>query len=154
MVQKRNARFNASPQYSNTLKYPECEISKDPNEWKYVEWTLRPKIIAEPPMDKLNLPSGWVPPTASPNDYPYFIRRTKNHMLPVHLYIGFRGYKRVTRISRIEGDIWALEAELKVHIEQNRQRVIGSQINEPASTIKFRGDHVNLVKNWLLEKGF
>ena len=42
--------------------YTDVEISKSPEEWKYVERLLPSKIIPKP-QPKVEYPSGWKPPT-------------------------------------------------------------------------------------------
>ncbi|KAI4487131.1 hypothetical protein M0802_012005 [Mischocyttarus mexicanus] len=151
---KRWSSYRSSPIYKDPSHYTDYEISADPVEWSYVKRLMRYKVIPKPKSTDENLPSGWKPPTAKPNDYPYFIRRSKNHMLPVYLNRYFRGTRRVTVIRRIEGDIWKLEEELKQLIKETKKRTTGSRINEMSGDIRFRGDFVSLVKQWLLDKGF
>lgn len=41
------------------------------------------------------------------SNLPYFVARTKNHMVPVYLRLEeVRGIRKVTIIRHIEGDIW------------------------------------------------
>jgi len=54
---------------------------------------------------------------ALPTDYPYFIERTKNYMRPVYLTRNSKGTKRITKITKIQGDIWTLERDMKRYIE-------------------------------------
>jgi len=89
-----------------------------------------------------------------PTDYPYFIERTKNYMQPVYLTRNPRGTKRITKITKIQGDIWTLERDMKRFIEECTGRKIASQIHEFAGVIKFKGDYVNRVKEWMDTKGF
>lgn len=92
---------------------------------------------------------------ASPTDNPYFIRRTKNYMLPVYLDITYRGVRKITIISKIEGDIWALEHDLRTRLENYKaKRIFASQIYEFSGMIKFKGDYVSRIKEWMEMKGF
>lgn len=63
-MQIRGIRPNASPRIDelDISKLPEFEISKDPNEWQYVERLLTSgKIVPEPKKFDKKAPSGWIP---------------------------------------------------------------------------------------------
>lgn len=75
-------------------------------------------------------------------------------MQPVYLMISHRGMKKVTRMSKIQGDIWTLEQDLRQYLEKRMRRKMASRIHEVAGTITLKGDYVNRVKNWLNIKGF
>lgn len=92
--------------------------------------------------------------TALPKDTPYFVERTKNYMQPVYLQVNLRKVKRVTKIRKIQGDIWKLDQDLKEYIEDITKQKIASQIFEFAGLIILRGDHVSRVKKWMDMKGF
>jgi len=47
-----------------------------------------------------------------------------------------------------------LERDLKAHLNKLKGNTIVSQVHEVAMFIKFRGDHVLAVKDWLLKTGF
>ncbi|XP_015179927.1 PREDICTED: probable 39S ribosomal protein L49, mitochondrial [Polistes dominula] len=153
-ISKRWSSYKSSPIYKDPSHYTDYEISTDPVEWDYVKRLMKNKVIPKPTSTDQNLPSGWKPATAKPNDYPYFIQRTKNHMLPIYLARSFRGMRRITHVRKIQGDIWKLEEELKKHIEETKKRTVGSRVNEMVGEIKFRGDFVSCVKQWFLDKGF
>lgn len=153
-IYKRWSNYKSSPTYKGPSHYTDYEISTDPVEWSYVNRLMRYKVIPKPKTTDTTLPSGWKPATAKPSDYPYFVQRTKNHMVPVYLQRTFRGMRRVTFICKIEGDIWKLEKELKEHILKSKKKTIGSRVNEMVGEIRFRGDFVSCVKQWLLDRGF
>ncbi|XP_031849251.1 mitochondrial ribosomal protein L49 [Nomia melanderi] len=153
-IQKRWGTYKSSPEYDENLKYADYEVTRDPEEWKYVKRLLKPKLIPEPKFENKSYPSGWKPPTSKPGDHPYYVQRTKNYMLPVYLEISFRGLRRITTIKKIQGDIWTLEAELKQYLETATNKIIGIRINELTGEIKLRGDYVSLVKEWMHSKGF
>lgn len=76
-------------------------------------------------------------------------------MQPVYLEISNRGMKRLTTIKKIQGDIWALDRDIKKYLTESLiKRAPPSQINEFAGVIKFKGDWVNRVKDWMNLKGF
>ncbi|KAH0954321.1 hypothetical protein HN011_005515 [Eciton burchellii] len=151
---KRWSSYKSSPTYKTPDHYTDYEITSDPNEWKYVERTFRYKVIPKPPMGNIELPSGFKPVQASPRDNPYFIERTKNYMQSVHLLLCNKGVRKITRINKIQGDIWMLEHDIKEFIEKNVGEKLATQINEYAGTIKIRGDYVNRIKEWMDMKGF
>lgn len=135
----------------NTL--PNVKVEQNPAEWKYVEEILAPLIIPQPTV-KSQYPSGWKPQTIDPKSTPYFIKRNRNHMVPVHLRITFRGTRRHTCIRGIQGDIWKLETELRVFLEDYLKKKMSMRVNEFNGELRILGDHVNLVKHFLTEKGF
>lgn len=75
-------------------------------------------------------------------------------MIPVYLIISFRGTRRQTKVRRIQGDIWAFEADLRAFLEDHLKRNMSMRVNEFTGDIKILGDYVNLVKHFLSEKGF
>lgn len=145
--------FQSSHPIYDGSAYPEVEVLKNPPEWKFVERLLPRKIVPKP-IPKEEYPSGWKPQTIDINQTDYFIARTKNHMVPVYLIRKFRGMRRLTVVRRVQGDIWALEAELKAAIEKHIGKMIITRVNEMSSQIYFKGDYVNFVKEYLLKKGF
>lgn len=98
--------------------------------------------------------------SAKPGDYPYFIERSKNHMLPVYfkrkMMQEYKDYwmEEVTILRRVRGDIWAVYEELKDLIQQERRCSIPCIVRESNSSIYFKGEHVYLIEQWLLKKGF
>lgn len=75
-------------------------------------------------------------------------------MIPVYLEISYRGMRRLTVIRKINGNIWELESQLKKYLGDKTGKAIGVRVNELIGEIKFRGDYVSLVKDWLDKKGF
>lgn len=132
---------------------PDIEIIKNPPEWKYVERVLRRKIIPVPE-SKAEYPSGWTPQQPTAFQQPYFVTRTRNYMVPVYLRIGHRGWKRTTTIKNITGDIWTLYHDVMHHIKEYMARDERAQVNEFTRQIIINGDYVNLIKDFLISKGF
>lgn len=94
---------------------------------------------------------------AVPEKLPYFVERTKNHMVPVYLQILDRGIGRRTLIRRVEGDLYKLADELVDYLKtqpRNDYRVIGVKVEEIKRRISLRGDFVEYTKQFLLDKGF
>jgi len=75
-------------------------------------------------------------------------------MQSVHLLLSNKGVKKITRISKIQGDIWKLEHDMKKFVEKSTGKKLDIQIYEFAGVIKIRGDYVNRVKEWMNVKGF
>lgn len=148
----RHSSFRSSQPVADLSEYPEVEIVKNPIEWKFVE-NLLPNLIIPEPKEKSEYPSGWKPQNFNPKSE-YFIGRTRNHMMPVYLFINHRGMRRLTKIRRIQGDIWKLESELKIVIEKQFGKKIISRVNEMSGQIAFKGDFVGIVNKYLTEKGF
>lgn len=153
-IPRRWSSYKSSPTYTKPEDYTEYEITKDPNEWKYIERLLRYKVVPKPPTEDVELPSGYKPARASPMDYSYFIERNRNHMLPVHLNISGDGQKKITKVGKIQGDIRALDRDIKKYIQERTGRTPFSKIHEFAGIIKFKGDCVNRIKDWMNMKGF
>ena len=98
-------------------------------------------------------------------------------MIPVYLnFEAVRGERKITIVRHIEGDIWVsysslnhpktlgihdisfflkeLERRLKQHLGKLNGKPTVSQVHEVAMFIKFKGDHVSVVKEWLTDCGF
>lgn len=61
-IQKRWGSFRNSSQYEDPTKYTDYKITKDPQEWEYVQRLLKPKTIPVPCLENKDYPSGWKPP--------------------------------------------------------------------------------------------
>ncbi|XP_011264939.1 probable 39S ribosomal protein L49, mitochondrial isoform X1 [Camponotus floridanus] len=153
-IQRRWSSYKSSPTYTDSKNYTDYEITNDPNEWKYVERLFRYKVVPKPPTGDVKLPSGYKPACASPTDYPYFIQRTRNHMQPVYLGITHRGMRRLTTVKNIQGNIWELDHDIKIYLKKRLRVAPPSQIHEFSGVIKYKGDYVNRIKDWMNIKGF
>uniref|UniRef100_A0A1B6GTW6 Large ribosomal subunit protein mL49 n=1 Tax=Cuerna arida TaxID=1464854 RepID=A0A1B6GTW6_9HEMI len=153
-LQTRGVSYKNSRLVEDDSSYTEFEVFHNPEEWKYVERLLPIKWIPDP-KPKENYPSGWIPQKADPDKTPYFIERTKNHMLPVYLKFGDRRRQQHTKIRKIEGDIWRFSEELVQYIKPLMgYTTIGVKVEELRRTITLRGDYVEYTKRFLIEKGF
>lgn len=151
----RHSSFRSSEPIGNIEKdHPQVEILRNPIEWKYVENILAKSIVPEPEK-KEEYPSGWKPQLENEiiQKLPYFVGRTKNHMIPVYLNTTFRGTRRITKLRRIQGDIWHLEENLRQAIEKTIGKRIVTRINEMSGQIWFKGDYVNIIKDYLMAQG-
>lgn len=129
------------------------EITRDANEWKFVEDIL-PRSVVPDPKPKSEYPSGWQPPADNLAERPYYVERTKNHMVPVFMETTYRDTRRLTYVKKIKGDIWQLHQELTQFLQNESIKPIRSQVNEFAGYICFHGDHVNAIKYYLTQKGY
>ncbi|RZC34544.1 Img2 domain containing protein, partial [Asbolus verrucosus] len=151
----RHSSYYSSPFLEDvgeiTTKY---EVTRIPEEWKFVERVLPPGLVPEP-VKKPEYPSGWKPQGDDFTNSPYFIARTRNHMMPVYLKIMQRGHKRHTIIRKIQGDIWQLEKHLRPFLEDLiKPKPLRLQVDEFAGKICINGDHVNAIKYWLSQRNF
>lgn len=115
-----------------------------------------PPLTVPNPKPKEQYASGWKPQANDLKDRPFFIERTKNHMLPIYLKISERGMKRTTTVKKIKGDIWLLHKQLVKFLDENKTTMhpIRSQVNEFAGLIRVHGDFVNAVKYWMEKQGY
>lgn len=75
-------------------------------------------------------------------------------MQPVYLKRSHRGMKRITIVNNIQGNIWELDRDIKIYLKERLRVTAVSQIHEFTSKIKFKGDFVNRIKDWMNIKGF
>nr|CAH0111780.1 unnamed protein product [Daphnia galeata] len=145
--------YAAAPKEKSPENYTRYhEVSAE--NWRFVERLIPPTFVPSYPKNG-NYSSDWTPPADTPPNLPYFVKRTKNYMVPVYLkFEEVRNERKITIIRHIEGDIWVLEKAIKSHLESLSKRPVVSQVHEVAMHIKFRGDYVNEVKKWLLNAGF
>lgn len=75
-------------------------------------------------------------------------------MVPVYLKVDHRGLRRQTTIKNINGDIWELYHDVMGHIKSYMARDERAKVNEFTRQIIINGDYVNLLKDYLISKGF
>lgn len=109
-------------------------------------------MVVPTPIPKPKYNSEWRPQGEDLKNLPYFVQRTKNHMIPVYLKVLYNGTRRVTIIKRIQGDIWLLEKELQEFLKPQQLGPVRLQVNEFAGFIRIHGDFVNAVKYWLMQR--
>lgn len=127
-VARSSYNTNWKPPNGRYIKYKKLKIFKNKN---------NPFIIAK-----------------EVGEHKYFINRNRNYMIPVYMTSSHRGMRKITEIRKIQGDIHKLEKDLKEVIEKSTGKVVASQINEFVGCLSFKGDHVQIVKNFLTTKGF
>jgi translation initiation factor 1 (eIF-1/SUI1) len=137
--------------------YTKTQESAD--EFDVVERLLGQDTVPQVPEKSLRqfpTPSGWIPPAATPPNLLYFVHRTRYHNLPVYLEaMGKAQTKKLTRVNQVQGDIWKLEKELIKHVRNHASDgLVASQVSEVNRWIKIKGNYVDQIKEFLLEKGF
>ncbi|KAM9301750.1 large ribosomal subunit protein mL49 [Gastrophryne carolinensis] len=128
-------------------------IIESNEEYCFVERLIPPTQVPKPPKHQGVTPSGWIPPKDTPPDLPYCVRRSRMHNVPVYTDIT-HGNRQMTVIRKIEGDIWALEGEVRDFLTQLTGKTPAIQVNEINRSIRVKGYHDNAIKTWLAEKGF
>ncbi|XP_069036478.1 large ribosomal subunit protein mL49 [Lepisosteus oculatus] len=144
-VQTRAFCSSAREQFSPAVESTE--------EYKYVERLIPPTRVPPPPKHTGPTPSGWVPPPALPPALPYMVRRSRMHNVPVYTDIT-HGNRKTTVLRKIEGDIWALEKDVKAHLACLTGKSPPTQVNEVTRSIRVKGHFDEELKSWLVEKGF
>ncbi|RUS87808.1 hypothetical protein EGW08_004407 [Elysia chlorotica] len=156
-VRQHSTSFSASQdELDQNDLIKDFEVSHE--EFKYVEQILPSPTVPElEEQTQYPTPSGWFPPDeATQAQQKYLIRRTKNHMLPVysHTQNTWFGTSHFVSIKKIEGDIWALEADLREHVlKTTGQKSVNTHVHEVGRFIRVRGQHRDLIAKFLLEKG-
>ncbi|XP_076443016.1 large ribosomal subunit protein mL49-like [Babylonia areolata] len=155
-LHKRLASRSALPPVSEIVEedLAEYEVSKD--DFKFVEDILPPKVIPSVPHhDHYPTPSGWYPPREEAKSLPYFVRRTKNHMLPMYEELRNGNTRKMVKIRNIDGDIWAFDTDLRAYLqEKTGRKIIASQVHEVGGYIRVKGLMAEHVCQFLLDKGF
>ncbi|KAM3824720.1 large ribosomal subunit protein mL49 [Vipera latastei] len=138
---------------SADLKYP--GIVESTEEYKFVERLIPPTTVPVPPKhDQYPTPSGWRAPQDLPPDLPYFVRRSRMHNVPVYKDTSHHGTRKITVIRKIEGDIWALENDVKSFLTELSGQTPATQVNENTCSIRVKGYFEEELKTWLMDRGF
>ncbi|XP_071331124.1 large ribosomal subunit protein mL49 [Trachinotus anak] len=128
-------------------------ILESTEEYTFVERLIPPSRVPVPPKHGGPTPSGWTPPADSPPPLPYMVRRSRMHNIPVYTDLS-RGSRRTTLIRKVEGDIWALEKDVKQYLKEVTGTELPTQVNEVTMTLKVKGHYDKELKEWLGCKGF
>ena len=75
------------------------------------------------------------------------------HNIPVYKDIT-HGNRQMTMIRKVEGNIWALQKDVKEFLSPQLGRTSITQVNEVTGTLRIKGYFEEQLKAWLLEKGF
>ncbi|XP_072737654.1 large ribosomal subunit protein mL49 [Ciconia boyciana] len=99
-------------------------------------------------------PGGGVEGSADPPPaLPYFVRRSRLHNLPVYHRLA-KGNRRLTELRHVEGDIWALERELRAFLGGLGVKELEVQVNEVTGSLLLKGHWAQELRSWLLQRGF
>lgn len=128
-------------------------IIESTEEYHFVERLIPPSRVPDPPPHAGVTPSGWTPPAASPPDLPYMIRRSRMHNIPVYTDLT-NSNRKMTLIRKVEGDIWALERDVKEFLKEVTGKELPTMVNEVTMTLKIKGYYDQELKQWLAGKGF
>ncbi|XP_061697699.1 mitochondrial ribosomal protein L49 [Syngnathoides biaculeatus] len=128
-------------------------IEESTEEYKFVERLIPPSRIPTPPKHVGPTPSGWTPPAESPPPLPYMIRRSRMHNIPVYTDVT-NGNRKMTLVRKVEGDIWALEKDVKQFLKDVTGKEMPTQVNEVTMILKVKGHFDKELKEWLTKKGF
>ncbi|XP_031166702.1 mitochondrial ribosomal protein L49 [Sander lucioperca] len=140
---------NAAPEENKRV----IGLSESTEEYKFVERLIPPSRVPAPPKHAGPTPSGWTPPADSPPPLPYMIRRSRMHNIPVYSDLT-HGSRRTTLVRKVEGDIWALEKDVKQYLKEVTGKELPTQVNEVTMTLKVKGHFDTELKEWLAGKGF
>ncbi|XP_062341873.1 mitochondrial ribosomal protein L49 [Osmerus eperlanus] len=129
------------------------KVEESAAEYKFVERLIPPSRVPAPPKRDGPAPSGWTPPAEVVPALPYMIRRSRMHNIPVYTDIT-HGSRRTTLLRKVEGDIWALEKDVKEYLKEVTGKDLPTQVNEVTMTVRVKGHFDQELKEWLLKKGF
>lgn len=152
----------ADNQGSDTAKeYTQVRNIATPELWAHVERLARLTVAPEIKRRRIDepivpMPSGFIAPPEHPPNKPYFIPRTRNHLLPVYYHLDSDPENCHTRVKQISGDLWQLERDLREHLESldEKKRRILTSVQETDGMVQFRGRHIHQVVDWLHAQGF
>lgn len=144
------------PAGQHTIPDSRAQVETSTAEWQYVERLFPLQSIPKPNVAPGEVtPSGWVAPSAKPGDYPYFVRRSESHMVPVYLDHIPELTRYRTFVNHVEGDVFALLEELREYLnERKHTRLLNMRAHEPHQKIEIKGQYVAEVREFLLKKGF
>ncbi|XP_061759083.1 mitochondrial ribosomal protein L49 [Nerophis ophidion] len=128
-------------------------IEESTDEYSFVERLIPPTRVPTPPKHAGPSPSGWTPPAESPPSLPYMIRRSRMHNIPVYTDLT-HGNRKMTLVRKVEGDIWALEKDVKEYLKHVTGQELVTQVNEVTMTLKVKGHFDKELKELLTTKGF
>ncbi|CAJ1055129.1 S ribosomal protein L49%2C mitochondrial [Xyrichtys novacula] len=128
-------------------------IIESTEEYRFVERLIPPSRVPAPPQHSGPTPSGWIPPAESPPALPYMIRRSRMHNIPVYTDLT-HGNRKMTLVRKVEGDIWALDKDVREFLKGVTGKELPTQVNEVTMTLKVKGHYDVELKQWLAQKGF
>lgn len=153
----------ASSQVSE-LNVPKIPYESSKEDFKWVKKIISDGTIPPPRADlPVPTPSGWIPPNPEiSKNYPYSVRRSRNHMLPVYFQEKHRkvaershGTRSLTVIKNVDGDMWALAEDLRSLLEPKCDGgLFLCQVDEATRQLRIEGIFLEEVAQFLLNHGF
>ncbi|KHJ94597.1 hypothetical protein OESDEN_05470 [Oesophagostomum dentatum] len=133
-------------------------------DWSYIERLMPHDVV--PPLPKhasYPTPSGWQPPQDPPPDLPYYVRRKRDHTLP--LYLNRRrdllnektldfDYVELVTMKGIDGDVFACEKDLCEFLEAELGKPVATHVDELKGRIVIKGADRSAIEKFLFSKGF
>ncbi|XP_012732996.1 mitochondrial ribosomal protein L49 [Fundulus heteroclitus] len=149
------AAVTAGLRSASTAAPPEkrAAVIESAEDYKFVERLIPPSRVPDPPKHVGAAPSGWIPPAETPPALPYMIRRSRMHNIPVYSDLT-NGNRKTTLVRKVEGDIWALEKDVREHLRRVTGKELPTQVNEVTMTVKVKGHYEQELKAWLAARGF
>lgn len=148
------SRILGHPDTSVKLRFIRHDGSEEKTEeYKFVERLIPPSRVPTPRLHTGNTPSGWRPSAYSLPLLPYMIRRSRMHNIPVYTDVT-HGNRKTTLIRKVEGDIWALERDVKKYLKEVTGKELPTQVNEVTMSLRIKGHFDVELKEWLVNKGF
>lgn len=146
--------YEGGPDENNFTKVRSL-TETEPQRWYWVQRLMPKQTLPRSSFEPgKQYPSGYKIPSAGPPDLPYFVQRTRNHLLPVYKVVEKEDERVKTVIQRVDGDIWQLEQEIRTRLEAKHQKRIITGVNEVRGEVSFLGNHVFDVVEYLEELGF
>lgn len=136
--------------------FTDYEKVENPPEWRHVEALLYNKLVPKPSAKDV-YPSNWTHPKPELHaNLPYFVRRSRNHMLPVYLHIQQRGVYRYTCVKNVLGDLVEFEEDLKKYLTDryDSKSIVATRRDEINCIVQIKGDYVIGSRQFLIERGF
>ncbi|KJH43880.1 hypothetical protein DICVIV_10112 [Dictyocaulus viviparus] len=151
---------HALPRKSSTLTSVE-EVDID---WSYVERLMPHEVVPPLPRHKsYPTPSGWQPPRDPPPDLPYYIRRNRDHTLPLYLSLKKDllneetldiDHVELVTMRGIDGDVFACDADLRKFLASEFGKTVATHVDELKGRIVIKGADRSLIEKFLFAKGF
>ncbi|CAI5452509.1 unnamed protein product [Caenorhabditis angaria] len=141
-----------------------AKVLEVPIDWSYVERLMPIEIIPDVPKhETYPTPSGWTPPTEAAKTHSYYVRRRRDHMLPLYLErkrdllnektLDF-DYVELVVLRNVDGNIFDCENELRQFVEAQLDHPIATHVDELKGRIKIKGAPRKIIEQFLYSKGF
>uniref|UniRef100_A0A0K0CT04 Large ribosomal subunit protein mL49 n=1 Tax=Angiostrongylus cantonensis TaxID=6313 RepID=A0A0K0CT04_ANGCA len=157
----------------STATYIEDDDSKPwINPWRHavpetieeydIDWSFVERLMPHDVVPPLPVHESYPTPNPPP-DLPYYVRRKRDHTLPLYLNLKKDQLNEKTldidhvelvTMKGIEGDVFACEADLRQFLECELNRPVATHIDELKGRVVVKGADRSLVEKFLFSKGF